>query len=123
MPSELLMQVSKKTHQTVFSFRVKVFQVMHLPAAPENSFVLNFEHVASSWMEVCFVSAVDLYHVSFYFGTEMGERCKVLLTLFEMASPETSLMQGPCFTCIYRSRGNNRSNARLHHSVIETPRP
>ena len=124
MPSELLMQVSKKkTHQTVFSFRVKVFQVMHLPAAPENSFVLNFEHAASSWMEVCFFSAADLQHVSFHFGTEEGERCKVLLNLFEKASPETSLMQGPCFTCIYRSRGNNRSNARLHQSVIETPRP
>ena len=62
---------------------------MHLPAAPENSFVLNFEDAASSWMEVCFFSAIDLYHVSFYFGTEVGQRCKVLLDFFAkgLASP------------------------------------
>ena len=62
---------------------------MHLPAVPENSFVLNFEDAASSWMEVCFFSAVDLYHVSFYFGTEVGQLCKVLLNFFAkgLASP------------------------------------
>ena len=72
---------------------------MHLLAAPENSFVLNFEDAASSWMEVCFFSAVDMYHVSYYFGTEVGQLCKVLLNFFAKASPETLPTKGPCFTC------------------------
>ena len=72
----------------------------HLPAAPEISFVLNFEHAASSWMDVCFFSAGDLCHESFFFGTEVGRAVQNSAHFVREGFSRNVSDQGRCFTCL-----------------------
>ena len=81
---------------------------MHLAAALENSFVLNFEDAASSWMEVCFFSAVDLHHISFYFGPEVGQRCTVSAQFFREGFSRNVTDAKALLHLHIRSRGNDR---------------